>query len=273
MKRVCVIGNSHLACMKLGWDRMRQRHPGCEITFFGSRGALCQHLQLCDRRLIPANDVLAADLRWISGGLTAIALDDFDAFVLMAMQFAPTRVSQVARQFSYVDVRLDPRKRLISRECFLQSAFDGLRNSIAVSVAEKIRSAVSKPIVIVPQPHVSAAWRETETYRTGFGNAPAGCWPLLGEIWQDCALKAARAVAAEALLQPGETMVDSFFTEHRFCKASVMLADGLATEHPEDDFVHMNAEYGEIVLDALFSPGRGMTAATGLRQDRADAAA
>ena len=260
MKRVCMIGNSHLACLKLGWGRVRERHPGLEITFFGSRGGLCQHLQLCGHKLVPTNDTLAADLRWISGGLNDIALDHFDTFILMALQFAPTRVSQVAREFSYIDSRLDPRKRLISRECFLQSVLDGLGSSIAVSIAEKIRSTVSQPIVIVPQPHVSAAWRDIAAFRNGFGNAPPGCWALLGQIWKDCASKAAEGAGAKALFQSGETMVDCFFTDHRFCKESVMLAEGLSREHPGNDFVHMNAEYGEVVLEALFSPVCGIAA-------------
>ncbi len=256
MKRVCLIGNSHLACLKLGWDRVRPRHPDLDCTYFGSRGTLCEHLELHDRKLVAAHDDLAADLRWISGGLNDIDLDRYDFFVLMAMQFAPTRVSQVARQFSWIDPRLDARKRLISRECFVQSVYDGLRHSIALEIADKISATVDRPIVIVPQPHVSVAWRDTAACKAGFGNAPAACWPLLADIWQDCATKSAAAAAVEVLFQPAATMADSFFTDHRYCRASVMLAEGLSTAHPADDYTHMNAEYGEAVMEALLAPGR-----------------
>jgi len=244
------MGNSHLASLKLGWQRVGGRRGATELTFFGSPGLGFRDLTLRNRRLEADRPELAADLRWTSGS-DAIELDRFDAFVLVALQFAPTRVSQLARQFSYVDERLDPCKRLVSRACFEQSIVDGLQASIAVSLARTIVGCIDRPVILSPQPHVSAAWRKTEAFRAGFLRAPDGCWQLLADLWRESASRVARDVGAELLFQPEETVEDWFFTRHRYCRESVMLSEGYASPHPEDDFVHMNGEYGELTVGKL----------------------
>jgi hypothetical protein len=259
--KICVMGNSHLACLKLGWQRASARHADVELTFFGTPGLGFQGMKLLGGRLVPASAEVAADMRWTSGS-AEIALERFDVFVLVALQFAPTRVSQVARHFSYVDERLDPRKRLVSRACIEQAVLDGLQSSIAISLARAIGSSTSRPVILLPQPHVSAAWRATEAFQSGFRDAPAGCWPLLAALWRDCASRTARDAGADVLFQPRETVEDSFFTQHRYCRDSVMLAEGYSRRHPDDDFVHMNAEYGEILIETLLRVSSGRPAAT-----------
>jgi len=252
VKRACIIGNSHLACLKLGWENARSRHAGIDFSFFGSPGLGFQDMELAGAALVPTNSGLAADMQWTAGH-KEIALDHYDAFVLVALQFAPTRVSQVARQFSYVDACLDPRKRLVSRACFEQAISDGLQSSIAISLSKTIRSASGRPVFLLPQPHVSAAWRETPAFRGGFHESPDGCWPLLASVWKDCASRIAREAGAVVLFQPQETIEDSFFTRDIYSRDSVMLAEGYSRRHPDDDFVHMNAAYGELLVEALIA--------------------
>jgi hypothetical protein len=33
-RRLCLIGNSHLAAFKMGWEAVRADHPEADVTFF-----------------------------------------------------------------------------------------------------------------------------------------------------------------------------------------------------------------------------------------------
>jgi len=99
MTRLCLMGNSHLAALKLGWDRLRDAHPDVAVTFFGSRGAgVCKGMRLEGGALVPSAQDLV-NFRWTSGGLKEIRLEDFDCFALVALGFAPRWVWRLARRF------------------------------------------------------------------------------------------------------------------------------------------------------------------------------
>ena len=250
--RICVIGNSHMACLKLAWERLRSRHAGLELTFFGAAGhGWYEDLVPRAPGFVARNEKLAANLRATSGGLDEIALDAYDAFALVGLLFAPARVLYVAARCSYLDARLDSQKLLVSRECFKAAVDDAVRDTVALRVARVIRDA-GRRVLLLPQPHFSVGWRESEQGRRMFPNEPPGCWALLGQIWRECAQEAAREARVELLLQPAETVVDDFFSPEHLRRGAVRLRD-LATEFPEDAFDHLNADYGEIALRALLA--------------------
>jgi hypothetical protein len=48
--------------------------------------------------------------------------------------------------------------------------------------------------------------------------------------------------------QPPETRVSSIFSREEYARGSVRLTKNLNIAHPEDDYAHMNAKYGAIVM-------------------------
>ena len=251
MKRVCMIGNSHIACLKTAWDQAGNRYPDVAITFFGAPKRMCEHLVLKDGKLVSRDDELTTYLQQTSGGARDIVLDQFDVFALVGLDFGPIKALQVAERVSYLD--LDAEKLLVSRACFVQSVRDGLRKTMAVSVAQHIRAASTRPIVIVQTPHFGATWRDSEDYRRDFGNAPADFWPKLHDLWRECAQAVADAPRADVLFQPRQTIVDAYFSHPRFTKDGVRLAQDVP-EKDKPQVRHMNAEYGGIMLEALLRP-------------------
>ena len=254
MTRYCLIGNSHLACLKQGWERIRARHPHVALTFFGAAGKAFKELTLAGHALVPADDEMSAGFRWTSGGAAEIRLDDFDCFVTVALGFNPQWIVNLARRFSYVDPRLSQTHRLVSRECFTQAITDGLLASSAARIARQIRLATQgKHIILLPQPCKSVAIMSTETFQATYQGAPEGCWPLFEDLWTESASAVAEVVGAEVLFQPVETLSHHIFTEHRFSKDSVTLEEGLSNRHPDTDFGHMNADYGALLLQKLLA--------------------
>ena len=95
--RVCVLGNSHLASMKTGWDLIRDAHPDHDLTFFGAPKAMMDDLDLEDNILVPGNDKLRNKLKVFSNGHESVDLDAFDTFVISGLQFGPRRIAQLYR--------------------------------------------------------------------------------------------------------------------------------------------------------------------------------
>jgi len=57
-----------------------------------------------------------------------------------------------------------------------------------------------------------------------------------------------RDVRVEYIPQPSDTITEDKYTKREFCVHSVRLAAKLNCEHPADDYIHMNGQYGARVL-------------------------
>lgn len=254
MKRLCLIGNSHIAAVKLGWDRLRDRYPGLTLTFFGSRRPdSCRNLQLENGALVPTDEALRRSFAWTSGGAGDIRLGDYDGFLLIALQFAPQRVVDVAAQYSYLHPALDTAKRLVSRECFLDAVMDGLRSSIAAGITARLRKGTDRPVLIVAQPGRSEDILADPEFRASHAAADHPSWDVLAKVWTECALKEALRLDAGFVPQPGQTIRHHLFTARAYSKGSVRLTPGFSRAHGADDHAHMNADYGAAVIESVMA--------------------
>jgi len=66
--KLCIIGNSHLAAIKLGWDQVGAEFPWLQPQFFGARADALLDLHAEGGRLVPATPDLAAKIAYVSGG-------------------------------------------------------------------------------------------------------------------------------------------------------------------------------------------------------------
>ena len=83
--RVCIIGTSHLACLKLGWDKIKDQFPDDEVVFFGAPGGLLRHLRANNGKLISIDRKLTRSLAFTSGGASEIDPTAYDAIVLFGL--------------------------------------------------------------------------------------------------------------------------------------------------------------------------------------------
>lgn len=238
---VCILGNSHVACLKQGWDRIGMRHPDMRMTFFASRQERLKGLALQGRSLVPADAALARDIAFTSGGLDRVDLSAFDVFLVYALGLAVPAM----------DLRLSSAvQRLICRHV--------LQRSLNLSICGLIRSATQAPIFIGHNPQIAFDERlPLAPNRLPFESAVA----LLAEQID--------LADARLLCQPAQTLFNGWNTRVELSRGSTRLdvGDSISNaEHPADEVMHMNAEFGALYM-AQFA-----AALTALPSQAADAA-
>lgn len=248
MKRVCVLGNSHLAAVKLGLDLARDQDllDGVDCDSFGARSMAIADTRIEDGCLVPANEGVARSFAWTSGGLARIVLDSYDAIYLVAgrspyslLRYTPAGL-------------LPPPGRALYR-AVAQGWADGWAARLGQAIAQATRAAVI--FVGEPEPALPAE-------RVGGLRAllDASGRPDGGKLGPLRAIQAAiaEAVAATphrfaAIATPPAACLDALgvFTRPEFRRGAVRLTPGLGEVQPEADRIHMNGAYGLELLRHL----------------------
>lgn len=82
MYKLCVIGNSHVACLKAALSEEPSLEHDIEYTFFASRGKRIRGLTVEGLSLVASDERLRSALEFTSGGKSAINLDHYDGMLL-----------------------------------------------------------------------------------------------------------------------------------------------------------------------------------------------
>ena len=88
MKRVCVLGNSHLAAVKLGWNQRAAAHPDLHCDFFGAPKNGMAEVAFEDGLIVPQNEAVRAAFAMTSGGRESVQLRDYDCVVAVGLGFS-----------------------------------------------------------------------------------------------------------------------------------------------------------------------------------------
>lgn len=222
--KFCVIGASHTACLKQGWELVRDQFPDLDMVFFASPGSTLRHLRVRDGHLVSIDPKLTKSMTLTSGGLQDIVPGDFDAFILYGLI-----------------LRLPRLRRGISRAVMLETMKDIAEKGLTVKVARRLRSVTDTKVWIGANPMKLALG----------GRAEPGMFydygTLLAELHRTFAVP-----DVTFLRQPAESMGADLRTMDRYGTGSVRLmqrkdqAEGEA--HPDDDDKHMNGDYGRLWL-------------------------
>lgn len=242
-----VVGNSHIAAYKLGWERLKDGHPGIDLTFFGATGRKMGALRVQDGALVPGTEQLKASLKWTSGGQDRIR-GGFDAYLVVGMGFSfplAMRILRTHRPPSLFCPYAD--RQLISEECLRQATRGLLMQSIAVRTLRKLRTITDAPIVYVPNPYPTKLVLASP--EAGYW----GCVPVRQQVfrWYRETLEEL-GTTCRVMEQPESTIEDGMFTRELFSVGSVRLTQDLDERHPDDDYGHMNGEFGACVLERIF---------------------
>lgn len=227
--RICVIGNSHAGAIKEGWDRIAADHPGVAMQFFAAARRGMEGLRLNEGRLVAGNAQLARDMALSSGGASEIDLAGHDLFLMVGLGL---RVHP-----------LDGRLSLQVRDAILQA----LAGSFAFRLARMIRSATAAPMIVLPAPlHAAPEGSGPEAAQLADYDA------CLGRIGDLAAIEGLRVMA-----QPAETRPSGWATAPDWSRGSRRLGAvvGAAGKgaHPEDERIHMNAEFGALWLSMILA--------------------
>jgi hypothetical protein len=219
--RICLIGNSHLACLKLAWDQCRDRFPGYDVSFFGARGHRMIHMEREGDHLVSRRPAVRESLV-VTGGAESIDTTQFDGFGLCGL--------------SLLFPQLDRRLSSAVRGAVLRQMFE---QSIAAHILGLLRQVTDRPVLVTGVPLTSA-----ENPDLGDDETLADYGDMIGDIE---ALVA--AAGGRFLPQPAVTREGRFGTRPLYSKGSVRMDLGAGLEeHPDTDHKHMNAAFGELVL-------------------------
>jgi hypothetical protein len=224
MKQICVIGNSHAACLKLAWDRLKVSYPKVALTFFADRAMGITTLEPRNGVLAPPSDRLRKVLAHTSGGRQIIDFRHYDVVLAVGLNHAyPLAIGHYS---------LGAARRAL---------LDYLPQSSAIDLVRKIRQISGIPIFLAHQPllkHIGKTDEEADTapYRT-----------LVDALNADFI----QEMGAVLLPQPPQTITNYYYTRDEYAVGSTRLDIGdrySNIEHAETQRSHMNARFGDIYL-------------------------
>jgi hypothetical protein len=245
--KIGVIGNSHLAAFKLGWDILDSKHPDLTLTFFGSPATTMRNFRCEGNELIPTTELLKSNLIWTSGGHDRIT-GDMDAYIVIGMGFSFVHCISLFkshRPFGYYNA-IDESQSLISESFFHAAMENTLRNSNALMIIEMLKIISSAPILYVPNPFSTKQVLLNGKYPQY--NDSKICKRVF-EFYNDALVNMLKNV--QVYPQPIDTITDQMFTKEKFSRGSIKLKKGLSSVHNEDDFFHMNVDFGVISLSEI----------------------
>jgi hypothetical protein len=228
--KICVIGNSHVACLRAAWDGLEAQYSEHTLTFFAGPMLTIAELSLDESsgQLVPTSEALTESLQMTSGGAESIALKAYDFFLLVGMGFhlpmIPKGYSRAVREG-------------IAKDTFGETP--------SARVAAMTRLGSEAPIFIVPVPLPI--------------HADGSASPLTTLPPRDVAALCSSAHASSRLrfiAQPAATLEGEWFTQAKFLKDAPRLAHTprkVGKAFGEKNLVHMNADYGAIWLNDFFA--------------------
>lgn len=226
--KICVLGNSHVASLKLGLEKIAGGPNKAELVFFASRGSAMGSLRLDGKRLVAANENLARSITHTSEGRKEIVVDDYDAFLVYGLGF-----------------RLPILGRHLTSAVRRQACRDTATASLNHRLCALLRKATDKPVHVGHDPQEAVDARQ-----------PRLSERLPYEAVFELTANELRGERLRLVSQPRETFADDWFTQQKFSSGSTRLdiGDDISNElHRDEDNKHMNGEYGRIWLESFLS--------------------
>lgn len=232
--KLCVIGNSQMACLSEAWKQGVPAPSDLQVGFFGASSDWLNTLEWTGDRLASPVRRVSAMLAMTTGGEASLDPVAWDGFVLVGLGFAP-RPFNPAR---WPDQRL-------SRAVRLELQRGRLDGSTMGHVLRLLRERSDKPVWLVPNP-LARPSDEAEP-------VPAHAQDHAGAMAD---LRDAVANSATQIVgQPAETLLEDRWTRPEFGEGAIGLAvnkDGDTTKGAEDR-THMNPAFGKLVWQALLA--------------------
>lgn len=143
--KVAVLGNSHAAALKYGYDNFKERYLGVDIDFYAANHSELQRGEIKfdpDARCVFSSDESVSNkLARSSGGNSALKIDDYDVIVYCALGL----------EFQYKLVQNFYSNNF--RDIICGSV---LRATLATQIALDIRMVSDIPMYVLPCPLVSS---------------------------------------------------------------------------------------------------------------------
>jgi len=248
--KICVMGNSHLAALKLAWDELVTDYNQVELVFFGARANAMTHLKEENGCLVPTNDRTKQDILFTSNGLELVDFTYFDAVLLYGLA-CDVRIFSSTLQNHKIDKNADSSRQFMTRDCFSKVCQDGAEHSLLFKMATMVRRLTDLPLIVSSSPFPSRACVDDASHNWDFLVNDDS--EMIRQGYDDGIQRAFRVFQAKVIPQPERTVTDNIFTKTHYSNASVRLIEGFTFVHPENDHAHMNKDYGVEYLKDIFN--------------------
>lgn len=248
-KRVCFIGDSHVAALRLAINSERGEKYRSSMDIFGSRGKGLRSIRI-ENDLIVSDDETVTESFRLTGGADQIDLKKYDAFCIAGCLGNWVVLENIFSQFSTTRMKIGG--DMLASDRFVDALLaERLKQTLAYEVIERLAKATRKPLYYIKNPFFSAKILEHRKGAFLRQAISAGATEILAARIE-AAIDLTLGKHATVITQPPETIEMHCFTKDIFSQGSVRLSQR-APEHKGDDFGHMNAEFGLLVLEAAFA--------------------
>jgi len=233
VRRICLMGDSHLAALSLGWRRVAPHFPKTEITFFGGLTTEWSSIAAVDGRLVPGSEKLREAFKRSARGLVDIQAG-FDAYILIGLKLAISFPLRLWTHHEHADWKS------------YQTAVSGyVRDTAFAHVLARLREITDAPVVVLAGPHQPNAFCKASPL---LDNETAA--KLRANFIRECE-SLATAYNARLVTQSEETLApNGVTTQMKFAY--------VPKEPGKLDFRHCNAEYGAIAMLHILKTGLGI---------------
>lgn len=249
MIKLCLIGNSHAAALKLGWELIKGEFSDLEVTIFAAPGDQMGDLRVKGRRLVPGSSKLRKTLKTICGR-GRIKEKDYDRFLVCGMKYGANTLVRLLIAHRLGHEPKDDRQP-ISLPFFERIAAAQLRSLPSIAMIENLRRITKKPIGLIVQPFCSdhAEWTDAKYIRQPETEQK------LAEKFVSLTQDIVASLDCDVFFQPEATKSSPLRTRGEFSIGSRRLSN--SNPHELLDIRHMNPDYGAIVWRSILA-GSGL---------------
>ena len=230
--KICVIGNSHIAALKLAIKERLFQCKNMEVIFWGLPGRAYYRIVYEDGHFTTHGGGRRGRVLEISDGrYQDINPNDFDALLFHGSHKASDLLFSLRKHAA--DVRE-------YSQGFLRAGIGAwLEDNFSVTLASSVEDSFRGKILLSPIAMVSEDSQENSAMEVRREELH-----FLNDVINDVLAKKKVTYVA----QPDETIKENKYTDRRYSINSVRLSRDLDIKHEADEYFHMNAEYGREVL-------------------------
>lgn len=254
MTKIAIVGTSHVAALKLGWDEIASDHPDVSIEFLATKASNFGAFRLYGdltfglrKRSLQKKALLEKKY-----GKSSIELGKADAVLFAGVGSAFSRFSELISAVDVSGIRETGAPTLLSKE----SCDALLRGIVRDDLPEDSwRNWNGPPLFLsyppIPTEDCGEIVNESAMQRFGdwsrIVNNPAGLRPLLSLLFDIAEEELAKA-GIRFLRQPEETRTEIGMTRPELKTGAARVG---GEEFSKNNFNHMNSQFGTLMLEQL----------------------
>jgi hypothetical protein len=248
MKKLCMIGNSHVAAMRLALQDALNAYPSLDVEVYGAHAT-----NLVTARVHAGEELTFDKPLWVfaageeASRARSVPLRGFDDYVIVGCDFGPSCIFQTYKRYYFSGLK-GKRRQAITRQQFMQAASRLAADSAALILARSIREAGGN-VLLVPTPlPAEKGLHDTEKAKMEPFRAAQdeGDGATLMQLYEELCSQQEQS-GFRVIRQPEETKASEITSLQVFSDNSIRLRPGQDEIHPENDYFHMNSLYGSLI--------------------------